>query len=111
MKVQNNSIMISTHTLSFRLSHRSIQNTVHSNTLFDTGTDPPIRLGREPANECTRGLRCPNCPPFREVVFNATARNETFVANIGPPGNERGYMAITSELCSNYNVCIQGPAT
>lgn len=57
-------------------------------------TDSPIHLGRDPTNDCRGGLICPNCPPFEETVMDATGREETFVANIGPPGNERGYMAI-----------------
>lgn len=59
--------------------------------------DPPLHLGRESEQDCAGGLRCPNCPPFQETVMDATGRNETFVANVGPTGNQRGYMAIASE--------------
>ena len=63
-----------------------------------TADDDPIHLGRTPELDCNGGLVCPDCPPFKETVFDASGRNETFVAKIGPPGNERGYQAIASEL-------------
>ncbi len=43
---------------------------------------------------------CPNCPSFKETVMDATGRNETFVSNIGPPGNPRGYTSIASKTKS-----------
>ena len=54
-------------------------------------------LGREPSQQCSGGLVCPMCAPFEETVFDATGRNETFVAKIGPPGGPRGYQGITGE--------------
>ena len=60
-----------------------------------TAGDPPIQLGRTPQDQCSgTQLVCRGCQPF--VNERITARvNATFLAQIGPSGNERGYMSIT----------------
>ena len=59
------------------------------------GRDSPIHLGRTPQNQCSSAqLVCGGCQPFRNERI--IARDDaTFLAQIGPSGNERGYMGIT----------------
>ncbi len=54
-----------------------------------------LHLGRPPLNQCNTGVRCSNCPGFRERVWDVTDEDAVFVVNIGPPAGERGYQAIT----------------
>ncbi len=72
-----------------------------------TGTEAPIHLGKNSSNECAGGLICSNCPPFQETIIDATGRDETFVAHIGPPANPRGYMAIAGECLSKVRCVAQ----
>ena len=59
------------------------------------GGDPPIHLRRTPANQCDNvQLRCNQCEPFKSVQMIAR-ENTTFMAEIGPAANPRGYTAIT----------------
>ena len=68
--------------------------------------DPPIHLGRAPQDQCTGiQLACRACQPF--VNERIVARNDaTFLAQIGPSGNERGYMAITGLAALNSYLLI-----
>jgi len=68
--------------------------------------DPPIHLGRTPQDQCTGiQLTCRGCQPF--VNEQIVARNgATFLAQIGPSGNERGYMAITGLAALNFYLLI-----
>ena len=58
-------------------------------------TDDPIRLGREPMNECTGvQLMCRQCPVF-EPPRIIVREDATLKAVIGPSANPRGYTGIT----------------
>ena len=60
-----------------------------------TAGDPPIQLGRTPQDQCSgTQLVCRGCQPFLNERIIARD-NATFLAQIGPSGNERGYMSIT----------------
>ena len=64
--------------------------------ILTLGTDSPIHLGRNPAmNECAGvQLTCQQCDPFPTQMY--TAREDTtFVVEIGPSANPRGYTGIT----------------
>ena len=92
-------------------------NTVHINVSTCTaGRDSPIHLGRTPQDQCSGSqLVCGGCQPFRNERI--IARDDaTFLAQIGPSGNERGYMGITGEgmfrnvtpvsACACTHVCM-----
>lgn len=59
------------------------------------GSDDPIRLGRDSESDCVP-LTCLSCDPYQNQRL-AAPTNTTFVARIGPSGDQRGYMGITSE--------------
>ena len=68
------------------------------------GTDRPIHLGRDGSNDCV-ALQCSSCDPFQNDRIVASS-STTFVARIGPSGDQRGYIGITGEenpLVSSYN--------
>ena len=70
--------------------------------IFTSGADRPIHLGRDPPmNECASvQLTCQQCDPFPTQRFMAR-EDTTFVVEIGPSANPRGYTGITgmSTLC------------
>ena len=71
---------------------------VHKQTthlLSRVGGDAPLHLGRASSSDCV-ALRCSSCPPYQNQKITAPS-SQTFVARIGPSGDERGYMAITGE--------------
>ena len=71
---------------------------VHKKTthlLSRVGGDAPLHLGRASSSDCV-SLRCSSCPPYQNQKITAPS-SQTFVARIGPSGDERGYMAITGE--------------
>jgi hypothetical protein len=57
------------------------------------GGDPPLHLGRAPSSDC-QPLVCSACDPYQNQRLAAPS-NTTFVAHIGPSGDQRGYMGIT----------------
>ena len=59
------------------------------------GDDAPLHLGRASSKSCTP-LSCFTCPPYQNQRITANS-NATFIARIGPSGDQRGYMAITGE--------------
>ncbi len=62
-----------------------------------TADDPPVHFGRTPADECSsEPLNCNECNAFSSKSIVALD-DETFVAQIGPPAGDRGYMGITGE--------------
>ena len=69
--------------------------TTSNHILMYTATDPPLNLGRSPSNQCNTGVRCSDCPGFKETIWDVRDRDATFLANIGPPAGERGYQSIT----------------
>ena len=72
-------------------------------TLHHVATTAPLFLGRPNENGCTQPIQCMSCDPFKEtrLVFKS---NTTFLVNIGPSGQERGYMAITGEWDLSVNL-------
>ena len=59
------------------------------------GGDPPLHLGRAPSSDC-QPLVCSACNPYQNRRLAAPS-NTTFVAQIGPSLDQRGYMGITGE--------------
>ena len=73
-----------------------------------SGSDSPIHLGRSPAvNECAGvQLTCIQCDPFPTQRYTARDQDTTFVVEIGPSANPRGYTGITG-TCSHLTcVCV-----
>ena len=60
----------------------------------------PLHFGRTPSNDCpSEPLVCNECGPFEGATI--VALDDThFTAQIGNPGQERGYLGITGELYS-----------
>ena len=65
--------------------------------ILSPGGDSPIHLGRSPAmNECAGvQLTCRQCDPFPTQRHMARDEDTTFVVEIGPSANPRGYTGIT----------------
>jgi hypothetical protein len=55
--------------------------------------DAPLHLGRQPSENC-KPLVCSSCDAYETQTLVADD-NATFVARIGPSGDQRGYMGIT----------------
>ena len=77
----------------------------HTDVVVITAGDPPLHLGRASSSDCVP-LQCSSCDPYQNQRIEAPS-NTTFVAQIGPSGDQRGYMGITGEettpLISNSN--------
>ena len=69
------------------------------------GTASPIHLGRDPAmNECAGvQLTCRQCDPFPTRMFMAR-EDTTFIVEIGPSANPRGYTGITGMYTIYRNI-------
>jgi hypothetical protein len=55
--------------------------------------DAPLHLGRQPSKDC-ESLVCSSCDAYETQTLVAPS-DATFVAHIGPSGDQRGYMGIT----------------
>ena len=64
-----------------------------------TVNEAPINFARAPQDQCTEQLVCQSCDPFKGKQMSAGSDN-TFTVQIGPSGNERGYMGITGKAVS-----------
>ena len=72
---------------------------------FCADGDDPIHLGRSSSSDCA-ALTCSSCRAYKNQQITALT-STTFVARIGPSGNERGYIAITRETpLINSSSCI-----
>ena len=70
-------------------------------TMYLTGTDSSIHLGRTSNNQCSGvQLSCQQCDDFPTSTFTAL-EDATFVTVIGPSANPRGYTGITGDLNIN----------
>ena len=82
--------------------------------VWSAGGDAPLHLGRRPSKDC-EPLVCSSCDAYETQTLVAPS-SATFVAHIGPSGDQRGYMGITGEsslakttlYCDTYPLAMWG---